>query len=125
MSNLLYDQFEPCVMIDKTTVNDGYGGFKSVWAEGARFQAFCRVDTSMEARTAEAQGVTSLYTVITPENITLQYHDIFRRLSDGKLFRVTSDGDDFKVPSFSTIRAWAVTAEELTALPDDRGGGTS
>jgi hypothetical protein len=66
----------------------------------------------MEARTADKQGVTSLYTVHTLKSMVLQYHDVFRRLRDGKIFRVTSDGDDKYSPASSTINMNIVTAEE-------------
>jgi translation elongation factor P/translation initiation factor 5A len=68
----------------------------------------------MEARAAEKQGVTSLYTVTTGKNAILQYHDVFRRLSDGKVFRVTSDGDDKQTPDRATFQFSQVTAEEWT-----------
>jgi hypothetical protein len=98
MSSLLDDAMESCIMIDKTTVPDGYGGYKPTWVEGVIFQAAIVLDTSMQAKLAESQGVTGLYTVTTKRAMNLQYHDVFRRLSDGKIFRVTSDGDDKKTP---------------------------
>jgi hypothetical protein len=44
--------------------------------------------------------------------MNLQYHDIFRRVEDGKIFRVTSDGDDKKTPESATLNMREVTAEE-------------
>lgn len=99
-------------MIDKTTVDDGYGGYDVVYKEGAEFQAAIVFNTSMQARTAEAQGVKSLYTVTTARALTLEYHDIFKRTRDGKIFRVTSDGDDSYTPQSATLDMRQVTAEE-------------
>lgn len=110
--SLLTEQMEECVMLDKTTKSDGYGGIETSWADGAMFNAAVVFDTSMQARTAEKQGVTALYTVTTEKNINLQYHDTFRRISDGKLFRVTSDGDDKHTPISATLNMRQVTAEE-------------
>lgn len=110
--SLLTDAMETCVMMDKTTAPDGYGGFVSQWADGAPFKAAIVYDTSMEARTASVQGVTALYTVTTGREINLQYHDVFRRESDGKIFRVTSDGDDHKTPLSSSLNMRNVNAEE-------------
>lgn len=110
--SLYEDMLEPCVLLDKTTSPDGYGGYIATYVEGAGFEASCIFDTSMEARTADKQGVTSLYTVHTLKSMTLQYHDVFRRLRDGKIFRVTSDGDDVHSPESSTINMSKVTAEE-------------
>ena len=66
----------------------------------------------MEARVADKQGVTSLYTVTTRKNMTLEYHDVFRRIRDGKIFRVTSDGDDKHTPASANLNMRQVTAEE-------------
>ena len=71
-------------------------------------------DTSIEARVAERQGVTSRYTVTTPRTLTLEYHDVFRRGRDGKIFRVTSDGDDKYTPASATLDMRQVAAEEFT-----------
>ena len=111
--SLLEDAFEECVMIDKTTQPDGYGGYISTYAEGAEFKAAITFDTSMEARIAEKQGVTSLYTVTTSRALTLEYHDIFKRVRDGKLFRVTSDGDDKFTPPSTALDMRQVKAEEF------------
>lgn len=110
--SLLEDALEKCVMLDKTTVADGYGGYISSYAEGASFNAAIVFDTSMEARLAERQGVKSLYTVTTSRAMSLQYHDIFKRVSDGKIFRVTSDGDDKFTPPSTALDMRQVTAEE-------------
>lgn len=103
---------KPCVMLDKTTKPDGFGGMKPSWSEGAQFLSTIRVDSSMQARIAQKQGVTSLYTVITSKAVKLEYHDVFKRLEDGKIFRVTSDGDDQRTPDSSPLDMRSVTAEE-------------
>ena len=70
------------------------------------------LDSSMEARIAEKQGVTALYTITTKKNVNLQYHDVIRRKSDGKVFRITSDGDDKHTPDSAGLNMRQVTAEE-------------
>lgn len=110
--SLLEEGMEKCIMLDKTTAPDGYGGYTTVWVEGAEFKSAITFDTSIEARTAEQAGVSSLYTVTTRKNISLEYHDVFRRIRDGKVFRVTSDGDDKYTPSSATLNMRQVTAEE-------------
>ena len=71
--SLLDDALETCVMMDKRTEPDGYGGYISTYTEGAQFKAAIVFDASMEARAAEKQGVTSLYTVTTSRALTLEY----------------------------------------------------
>jgi hypothetical protein len=110
--SLLDEQMENCIMIDKRSMPDGYGGTKSTWVDGAPFDAAIVLDTSMESRLAEKQGVTNVYTVVTQKSVNLQYHDVFRRLRDNKIFRVKSDGDDKTTPKSATLNMRVVTAEE-------------
>ena len=110
--SLLEQAMETCVMIDRTTRPDGYGGIDTVWLPGAEFQAAIVLDSSMQARVAAVQGVTALYTITTRKAINLQYHDVFQRLSDRKIFRVTSDGDDKKTPASAALNMRQVSAEE-------------
>ena len=110
--SLLSEAMENCIMLDKRTTADGYGGYITSWVEGAEFQAAIVLDNSIEARLAEQQGVTALYTVTTKKAINLQYHDVFKRLTDSKIFRVTSDGDDKHTPKSAGLNMRQVSAEE-------------
>jgi hypothetical protein len=103
---------EECVLLDRTTRPDGYGGFVTVYVEGAPFKASIVFDTSIQARRAQKEGVTSLYTVTTARNIVLEFHMVFKRIRDGKIFRVTSDGDDRATPKSTALDIRQVTAEE-------------
>ena len=109
--SLLSEQMESCTIIDKTTSADGYGGVITRWVDGASFNAAIVFDTSMQARVAEKQGVTAMYTVTTERSINLQYHDVFRRESDGSIFRVTSRTQDSTAHPASTVKIAKVTAE--------------
>lgn len=115
--SLLLEAMSDCEMLDKTTTEDGYGGYIPAWTTGVQFKAAISFDTSIEARVADKQGVTSMYTVTTPRAMNLQYHDVFRRKEDGKIFRVTSDGDDKYTPQSATLDMRVVTAEEWS-LPN-------
>lgn len=109
----LLDEMKTTVcFLEKTRVPDGEGGFKTTWAEGAKFPAAVTLDTSIEARVAEKQGVTSVYTITTERTVVLEYHDVLKRLYDGKIFRVTSDGDDKAAPASASLNMRQVTAEE-------------
>lgn len=110
--SLLNEAMETCVFLDKQRIDDGYGGYKTVWTEGAEFKAAIVFDTSLEARVAEVQGVTSLYTVTTQRDLVLEYHEVFKRIRDDKIFRVTSDGDDRATPKSARLDMRQVTAEE-------------
>lgn len=120
--SLLEEAMTKCAMLNKVTVDDGYGGYISTYTRGVNFNAAIVFDTSIEARAAQQQGVTSLYTVTTSKSMTLEYHDVFERLSDGKVFRVTSDGDDKHTPASATLNMRQVTAEEYRLTSEQRTG---
>lgn len=111
---------EQCALVEKKRVPDGEGGFMTAWTDGVEFTAAITFNSSLEARRAEKEGVTSLYTVTTDKNVILRYHDVFRRNRDGKIFRVTSDGDDKHTPISAGLNMRQVTAGEWT-LPVDGG----
>ena len=116
--SLLSAAYTDCVYINRAVVSDGEGGTVTRWTEGAPFRAAIRLDNSIQARIAEAGGVTALYTVITPKAVNLQYHDVIKRLEDNKIFRITSDGDDDKTPDSATLNMREVSAEEWS-LPHE------
>lgn len=116
MSLLDYYLNNKCTLMEKTRKPDGEGGWVVEWAPGAQFDAAVILDTSMQARIAEKEGVTSVYTVTTRRANPLSFHDVFKRLSDGAVFRVTSNGSDKQSPAVGTLDMCQVTAErwELT-----------
>lgn len=119
---LLEEAMENCTMLDKTTAPDGYGGIITRYVDGAPILCAITYSSSMEARIAEKQGVTALYTITTSKAVNLQYHDVIRRESDKKIFRVTTDGDDNKTPASAGLNMRQVNAEEWEL---DDGQGTS
>lgn len=114
--SLIDSMMEKCVIMNKSKTSDGEGGTVTAWVEGAEIEAAITLDSTMQARVAEKQGVTSVYTITTKRNVVLEYHDVIKRLDDGKIFRVTSDGSDKKSPNVSSLNMSQVTAEkwELT-----------
>ena len=111
--SLLSNAMEKCVFLNKGRVNDPEGGYKTEREEGAEFDAAIVFDNSMEARTAEKAGVSSRYTVSVPKGVRLEYHDVFKRQRDGKILRVTSDGDDVQTPNVASFQIAQVSAEEF------------
>ena len=110
--SLMTEAYEDVVLMEKRREPDGEGGFITNWIESVIFQAAITFDTSMESRIGEKQGVSSRYTVTTSKAAKLDYHDIIKRLSDGKVFRITSDGDDKQTPKSASFQFLQVTAEE-------------
>ena len=107
----LIDSFKvPCTLVEKTRVPDGEGGWTTAWADGAPFEAAIVLDSSINARVAEAEGVTGVYTVTVDRNVQLDFHDAFRRDSDGQVFRVTKVNDP--TPGVATFQFNQYQAEE-------------
>lgn len=109
--SLIDEYMTSCVLLDKRSIPDGLGGFTYEWVEGAAFTAAIVKDSSMQARLAEKQGVTELYTVTVYRGATLDFHDVFRRVSDGAVFRVTSNVTDSETPDRASFQIGQVTAE--------------
>lgn len=109
---MLIDAFKTeCAIMDKTKAADGIGGFINTWTEGVHFDAAIVKDNTLEATVAEHEGVTELYTVTVDKTLALDFHDVFKRLSDGAIFRVTSNITDSKTPTVATFSFGQVTAE--------------
>jgi hypothetical protein len=102
------------VMMDKVTVSDGIGGVIRQWTEGAAFKAAIVKDSTLAARVAEREGVTEVYTVTVDKGIELDFHDVFKRVKDGAIFRVTSNISDSETPTVSSFQIGQVTAERWT-----------
>lgn len=109
--SLLDSMMTKCTMIDKRTSSDGVFGVIEQWVDGASFDAVVIKDTSTEARLAEKQGVSEVFTVVVKKNIPLHYHDVFRRESDQAIFRITSNITDSEAPDASSVKIGKVSAE--------------
>ena len=107
---------ESCVFMVQEKTPDGSGGSKTEWKDGEPLRAAIIRDTSTEARIAEAAGTVDVYTISVSRSVHLKYHDVIKRLSDGKTFRITSDNADKRTPACtaldiaqSTAEAWRLT----------------
>ena len=109
--SLLTQMMDECIFLNRTRTDDAYGGYKDAWTDGARFKAAIAKNASPEQVIAEQQGVAESFTVVVNEGFTLDYHDVFRRASDGAIFRVTSRTQDSTAHPASTVRISKVTAE--------------
>lgn len=114
------DMGDRCIVMNRAIVPDGYGGQVTVWTEGAEFYADIYQDTTVETRIGQKLGLTSVYTVSTRRSVGLQPLSVFRRLSDGKTYRVTSEKK--QSPDSSKIDMAFFTAEDYV-LTGESGGG--
>lgn len=110
--SLLDEAMEGFTVLNKQVVPDGYGGTDTVWADGATIQGAIVFNGSTQMQIAQAMGVSSAYTLTVRKNVLLDYHDVLRRNSDGKIFRLTSDSDDMRTPASAGLNMRNYTAEE-------------
>lgn len=110
--SLLEEAFEDFIVLNKIRIDDGYGGSTVQWVEGITIQGAMVFNNSIQGRTAQAMGVNSLYTLTTKRSLVLDYHDVIKRKSDNKIFRITSDGDDFYTPESAGLDMRQVSCEE-------------
>lgn len=108
---LFEKMMEDCTMLDKKTLSDGLGGFSTQWSDGATFKAAVVKNNTLDAKVAEKNGVTELYTVTVIKGTPIVYHDVFRRNSDGEIFRVTSNVKDSESPAPASFQIGQVSAE--------------
>ncbi len=101
--SLLEDFARPCVLLEKTCVPDGAGGQKTTWSDGAEFKNYLALDTSMEARRAEKDGVKSVYSALVKRDFAIKYGDYFKDKLTDTTYRVTSNPDEKKVPQSSML----------------------
>lgn len=103
---------DECVIMNKSKEPDGEGGFVVEWSEGAEILCAIVNDSSMQAKIAEKDGVTSTYTITAKKEIPLEFHDVIKRVKDGKTFRITSDAGDKESPSASRLNMAQYSAEK-------------
>jgi hypothetical protein len=112
--SLLDDFARACVLMEKKRVSDGAGGYIVEWTEGAEFTNYQDLNSSMEARRAEKEGVTSLYSALVDKAVPIEYNDVFKDKTTGETYRVTSNPEDKKAPRSSTLPLKYFTAERWT-----------
>lgn len=117
--SLVDNAMEKTIIVDKTTTLDEYGSVKTVWKEGAEIMAAFSFNSSTEARIAAQQGVVNRFTILTNKAVVLQFPDVVKRASDGKYFRITSDGKDNRTPKTAGLDLRAVEAEEWQITNDE------
>lgn len=110
--SLLENAYEDFTIINKSIIDDGYGGTTTTWTDGATIKGAIYFDNSSQMKVARVMGVTSTYTLTVKKNVELDYHTVLRRESDGKIFRTTTNSDDKKTPNSAGLDMRQYDAEE-------------
>ncbi len=99
-------------IMNHVTVDDKYGGYIDTYTPGATFDAVLKLDDSIRAQQAQAQGVQGIYTLTYDKTLRLPWHTVFREVDEpSKTYRVTSK-DENSTPSVSPLDLRQVKAEE-------------
>jgi len=56
--------------------------------------------------------MSKTFTVTADRNINLRFHDVIKRLTDNKTFRITSDSNDTRTPLCASFSFSVCKAEE-------------
>lgn len=116
--SLYSDMLEPCLrLLPETGEPDSQGGGAIAWTEGERFSALIVKNAAREVERGERRDVVETYTVSVDAGRPLRYNEVFRRLSDGATFRVTSNGADCAAPAAASVQIARATAERWV-LPE-------
>ena len=115
--SLIYEIMDDCKLLNHIREDDPYGGSEiETWTEGTSFKAAIIKNNTTEAIVAEKQGAEEIYTVVTQKDFKLEYHDVFKRVKDSMIFRVTGNTVNSEAPERSTVPIAKVTAERW-AIP--------
>lgn len=115
--SLIDEMQKKCITLEKTRTADGLGGYKTAWVPGVEFDALFEFDGSPETVIAEKQGVARSYGIYVDKAFDMDFHDVFKRIEDGQIFRVTDTGVDKYTPDSSTLGMRLLRAERWE-LPD-------
>ena len=118
----LMDEYKVgCVLLVKTRTEDPVGGYQTVWADGAKFDAAWEYQSAPEITVAEQEGVERTYRIYVDKTLDLDYHEAFRRTDNNQVYRVTNPGTDRKTPGFSRLNKRLIEVEkwELPHAEDD------
>lgn len=110
--SLLDEAYEDFIVMNKTVIDDGYGGTTNTWTDGVTIQGALVYDNGAQMKIAEVLGATGKYTLTVKKSVLLDYHTVLKRKSNGKIFRLTSDSDDKKTPESAGLNMRQYSAEE-------------
>lgn len=97
----------------KKLTPNGMGGYDESYVDGEKFSGSLVMDTSTEARVAEKQGVTSLYTLTVPIDVPLDYNDRFRDSDSSTEYRITSRKGEKQTPTVASFQFQQFSVERV------------
>ena len=114
--SLLDEYMEEFTILDKTTTDDGYGGYTTTWKAGATIRGALAIANENDVVVAGASGEKTTHTLLVSKAANLDYHDVLQR-ADKKIFRVTRSGTEVFTPASAGLSLRRVALESWE-LPD-------
>ena len=116
--SLLDEYAVECVALVKAWEPDPVGGYKPGWQDGIHFTAAWEYQSAPEMAIAAQQGVSRIYNIYVDKTLSLDYHEAFRRVDNGQIYRVTNPGTDRMTPRNSRLNRRLIEVEQWS-LPND------
>ena len=116
--SLLKSESKKCMLIVKTSVDDGHGAEYTAYVGGAIFNAVITASDNTHATKEIGNNEISdqKVKVLYPCGVPLELHSVFKVLDTGKTYKVMSNGDI--AANASSIRYNLIYAEEWS-VPDN------
>ena len=115
---------EPFSLMEPTSAPDGESGTVTTYTAGTPFQAAALIGQTAQsvvsnrgAQTAQMPDPKQQYAIYTSRAVSLPFHAIVKRLSDGQFFRITSDPTDSMTPKGALLDLRLYAAEKWK-MPD-------
>lgn len=115
--SMITEGMELCMIMTKVRTPDGEGGFITTWTNGPTFMAAITFNGSTLQKIADTQGNHSSYKITAAKTAGLVVHDVVKRVSDGKVFRVTSDSQDMITPARAVFGQFCQVDAESWVIP--------
>ena len=109
--SLIDERMTRCTRLVCSESDDGQGGQRAAWTDGEAFMAAIAKSGTVENTTAQRRDIDETYTVFVEKGVNLRFEDVFRRESDGQVFRVTSNIADRQTPDSAGLQIGDVRAE--------------
>lgn len=119
MTPLIFQMMTQCTRRVPASTEDGLFGHHVTYTDGGTFQAAIykqpgqsgRRVSDHEQTEAERPDLEEVYIVVVPTGTPLHFYEVFRRDSDGAIFRALGDARDTEAPAMSTVQIAKTTAE--------------
>lgn len=110
--SLLEEYSDSYTQVIRVDSEDEYGSYITEYTDGVTFEASLAFTNEVSISTSEALGIRTNFQLMVPKDIVLSFHDLVRRNSDGKIFRVTSEGSNVYTPESSDLNLRYVDLED-------------